>query len=157
MTLEDAIRIEPIGIVKNEFKDHVPEGYEDRISEIIIHSEFLEGLHLLNENSHIVVVFWMNRVDEENRGIMRMHPKGREDLPLLGVFATRSPRRPNPIGIRAVRLIEIINNIIRVEGLDALNETPVLDIKPYSKKHDHVKDAKSPSWARDQRDGKGEI
>ncbi len=148
MILKETIRIEPIGIVKNDFESQVPKGYENRISEIIIHSEFLEGLHLLEENSHIVVVFWMDRVGKENRKIMKMHPKGREDLPLLGVFATRSPRRPNPIGIRALRLVDRINNILRVEGLDALNETPVLDIKPYSSKHDLVKDHKPPDWLK---------
>jgi tRNA-Thr(GGU) m(6)t(6)A37 methyltransferase TsaA len=142
------IRIQPIGLVRNEFESEIPQGYEDRLSEIIINEELSEGLHKLEENSHIVVVFWMHKIEEKDRNIMKMHPKGREDLPLLGVFATRSPRRPNPMGIRAVRLVEIEDNILKVKGLDAINGTPILDIKPYSSKHDLVADAKTPWWVK---------
>ena len=142
------IRIQRIGFVRNEFESEIPKGYENSLSEIIINEDLIEGLHKIEENSHIVVVFWMDRIEEKDRNIMKMHPKGREDLPLLGVFATRSPRRPNPMGIRAVRLVERNNNILKVKGLDALNGTPILDIKPYSSKHDLVKDAKTPWWVK---------
>jgi tRNA-Thr(GGU) m(6)t(6)A37 methyltransferase TsaA len=142
------IRIQPIGFVRNDFESEIPQGYEDSLSEIIIRKDLSQGLHKLEENSHIVVVFWMDRVKDEDRNIMKMHPKGREDLPLLGVFATRSPRRPNPMGIRAVRLVERNNNVLKVKGLDALNGTPILDIKPYSSKHDLVADAKTPWWVK---------
>ncbi len=142
------IRIQPIGLVRNEFESEIPQGYEDSLSEIIINEDLIGGLHKIEENSHIVVVFWMHRIKEKDRNIMKMHPKGREDLPLLGVFATRSPRRPNPMGIRAVRLVERKNNILKVKGLDALNGTPILDIKPYSSKHDLIKDALTPWWVK---------
>lgn len=141
-------RMDAIGFVRNEFVKEVPEGYENITSKIVVNEEFSEGLHKIEENSHITVVFWMDRVKDEARGIMRMHPKGREDLPLLGVFATRSPRRPNPMGIRAVRLMAREENVLKVMGLDALNGTPVLDIKPYSSKHDLVENAKTPWWAK---------
>ena len=142
------INITPIGYVKNELEKGPLKGYENRISEIILNPSYTEGLHLLEENSHILVIFWMNKIQKEDRKIMKMHPKGREDLPLLGVFATRSPRRPNPMGIRAVRLVERNNNILKVKGLDALNGTPILDIKPYSSKHDLIKDALTPWWVK---------
>lgn len=142
------IRIQPIGLVRNEFESEIPQGYEDSLSEIIIKDDLIEGLHKIEENSHIVVVFWMHRIKDDDRKIMKMHPKGREDLPLLGVFATRSPRRPNPMGIRAVRLVEKKGNILKVKGLDALNGTPILDIKPYSSKHDLIADAKTPWWVK---------
>jgi tRNA-Thr(GGU) m(6)t(6)A37 methyltransferase TsaA len=145
---ENNIRIQSIGFVRNEFESEIPQGYEDSFSEIIIYEDLTEGLHKIDENSHIVVVFWMDRIEEKERNIMKMHPKGREDLPLLGVFATRSPRRPNPMGIRAVKLVERDKNILNVKGLDALNGTPVLDIKPYSRKHDLVADAKTPWWVK---------
>jgi tRNA-Thr(GGU) m(6)t(6)A37 methyltransferase TsaA len=144
----DNIILQPIGRVRNEFESEIPKGYEDSLTEIIINEDLIEGLHKLEENSHIVVVFWMHRVKDEDRKIMKMHPKGREDLPLLGVFATRSPRRPNPMGIRAVKLVEKKDNILKVKGLDALNGTPILDIKPYSSKHDLVTDAKTPWWIK---------
>jgi tRNA-Thr(GGU) m(6)t(6)A37 methyltransferase TsaA len=144
--MDPQIRIRPIGHVNNGFERGPITDYEDSISEIILNPSLAEGLYNLEENSHVMVVFWLNRVEENERNIMKMHPKGRDDLPLVGVFATRSPRRPNPIGIRAVALVEINDNVLKVKGLDALNGTPVLDIKPYSKKHDLVEDAKSPWW-----------
>ncbi len=142
------MRIEPIGVVENDFEDKVPEGYETRISEIVIHEKLSEALHLIEENSHIVVVFWMDRVEEKRRKKLKIHPKGRKDLPLMGVLTTRTPYRPNPIGVRAVRLLGREKNVLRVEGLDALNGSPILDIKPYSNKHDFVEDAKAPWWAK---------
>ena len=139
------IKIEPIGEVRNDFKDEIPEGYENLPSEIVVKEEFSEGLYHIEENSHIMVLFWMDRVEGRRRKKLRIHPKGRKDLPLMGVLATRTPNRPNPIGIRAVRLIGKEKNILKVEGLDAFNGSPVLDIKPYSIKHDFVEDAK-PAW-----------
>jgi tRNA-Thr(GGU) m(6)t(6)A37 methyltransferase TsaA len=144
--VEQGIYIRPIGYVKNDFKKGPINDYENTISEIVLDPDLEEGLYKLDENSHITVVFWMNKIKEGERNILKMHPKGREDLPLVGVFATRSPRRPNPMGISSIRLLEIRDNVLRVKGLDALNGTPVLDIKPFSKKHDHAEDAKTPWW-----------
>ncbi len=138
--------LRPIGYVRNRFDKGPITDYESTVSEIILDNELAEGLDGLDENSHITVVFWMSRVEEDERNIMKLHPKGREDLPLIGVFATRSPRRPNPMGISSVRLLEIRDNVLRVQGLDALDGTPVLDIKPFSKKHDHAEGARTPWW-----------
>jgi tRNA-Thr(GGU) m(6)t(6)A37 methyltransferase TsaA len=110
--------------------------------------KFSDALDGLENNSHVVVIFWLDRVDEERRKILKLHPKGREDLPLVGVFATRSPARPNPIGIRAVKILNREGNTLDVLGLDALNGTPVLDLKPYSLKHDFVENAKVPNWVK---------
>jgi tRNA-Thr(GGU) m(6)t(6)A37 methyltransferase TsaA len=142
-----AIRIEPIGVVRNDFEEQIPKGYENLPSEIVVSKEFSDALHRIEENSHIIVLFWMDRVEGKRRKKLKIHPKGRKDLPLIGVLATRTPHRPNPIGVRAVKLIERKKNVLKVEGLDALNNSPVLDIKPYSLKHDLVKNAKVPSWA----------
>jgi tRNA-Thr(GGU) m(6)t(6)A37 methyltransferase TsaA len=143
-----AIKIDPIGVVRNDFEEEIPEGYEKQHSEIVLGEEFSEALHRIEENSHIVVLFWMDRVEEKRRKKMKIHPKGRKDLPLMGVLATRTPHRPNPIGVRAVKLIGKKKNVLKVEGLDALNGSPVLDIKPYSIKHDLVENAKVPWWAK---------
>lgn len=142
------IRIEPIGVVRNDFEEEIPEGYENLPSEIVLRKGFSDALHRIEENSHIVVLFWMDRVEGKRRKKLKIHPKGRKDLPLIGVLATRTPYRPNPIGVRAVRLLLKKKNLLIVEGLDALNNSPVLDIKPYSLKHDLVKDAKVPLWAK---------
>ncbi|UCE73843.1 MAG: tRNA (N6-threonylcarbamoyladenosine(37)-N6)-methyltransferase TrmO [Methanomassiliicoccales archaeon] len=145
------MRIEPIGRVICGFEDEIPKDYENHISEVVISSEYSKALHRIEVNSHILVIFWMDRVEGKDRKTLRVHPKGRKDLPLMGVFATRSPMRPNPIGIRAVKLLGKEENVLKVKGLDALNGTPVLDIKPYSMKHDFVINAKSPKWAKNTR------
>jgi tRNA-Thr(GGU) m(6)t(6)A37 methyltransferase TsaA len=140
------IILRPIGFVKNQLEKGPLKDYENLESEIIIEPSFTDGLHLLDENSHIMVVFWLDRTNDSDRKTLKLHPKGREDLPLTGIFATRSPRRPNPIGLRAVKLLKKKENILIVEGLDAFNGTPVLDIKPYSSKHDLVENSKHPWW-----------
>lgn len=77
---------------------------------------------------------------------LRIHPEGREELPLVGVLATRTPCRPNPVAITAVRLIERRDNRLRVLGLDACEGTPILDIKPYLRRGDLVPEAATPGW-----------
>lgn len=117
--------------------------------------EYSEALDGIEKNSHVVVLFWMHKVGKEARSTLKLHPKGRMDLPLVGVLATRSPHRPNPIGIRAVKLLERKDNVLKVLGLDAMNGSPVLDLKPYSLHHDHAEDAKMPPWAKHLHDRKG--
>ena len=97
----------------------------------------------------------MHKIVEEKRKILKLHPKGQEELPLVGVFATRSPVRPNPIGVRAVELVRKEGHVLEVIGLDAFNNSPVLDIKPYSLKHDFVENALPPPWAKHLREEKG--
>ncbi|UCH42652.1 MAG: SAM-dependent methyltransferase [Dehalococcoidales bacterium] len=77
---------------------------------------------------------------------LRVHPRGRQELPLRGIFAVRTPNRPNRIGKATVRLIEIDDNILKVKGLDALDGSPVIDIKPYIPGYDSVDEASVPPW-----------
>jgi tRNA (Thr-GGU) A37 N-methylase len=78
--------------------------------------------------------------------ILKVHPEGRPELPEVGVLATRSPRRPTPIAMTAVRLLERRGNVLVVRGLDALDATPVLDIKPYLVRGDSIAEATVPDW-----------
>ena len=77
---------------------------------------------------------------------IKLHPKGKLELPEVGLFASRSPNRPNPVGKTTVRLLERRGNILKVEGLDAIDGTPVIDIKPYIPGRDSATDTKVPSW-----------
>ena len=78
---------------------------------------------------------------------MRRRPQGRADMPEVGLFAQRARHRPNPIGVTAVKLLRRDRNRLFVEGLDAINGTPVLDVKPYVPAYDTVEAARIPDWA----------
>jgi tRNA-Thr(GGU) m(6)t(6)A37 methyltransferase TsaA len=140
------ISVKPIGIVRNEVKSPTPPGYNwDKIvSEVVIEEALSPALDRLEEFSHIIVLFWMHLSKRQTSA--RVHPQGRVDLPLVGILATRSPHRPNPIGKATVRLLERHDNVLVVEGLDAIDGTPVIDIKPYIPKGDAPADAKVPKW-----------
>jgi tRNA-Thr(GGU) m(6)t(6)A37 methyltransferase TsaA len=137
--------MEPIGQVRNDVRRPMREGWEDVISEIILRAGLEGATEGLERFSHIIVLFWMHEVPRGGVVSARVHPKGRLDLPLVGLFATRSPRRPNPVGLSVVRLLECQGNALRVKGLDAIDETPVVDIKPYMPR-DLVGGATSPEW-----------
>ncbi|MCW3987052.1 MAG: TrmO family methyltransferase, partial [Candidatus Bathyarchaeota archaeon] len=84
-------------------------------------------------------------ISVEERRTVKTHPRGRIDLPLLGVFATRTPHRPNPIGMTLVELLKVDGNVLTVRNLDAFDGTPVLDIKPFDN-WDMTDDAQVPQW-----------
>ena len=139
-----AIELKPIGFVKTKA---IGKKVRDKrnISEIVIQQNLKEALNGLSECSHLFVIFWMHEISREERMTRRVHPRGREDMPLLGVFATRTPIRPNPLGLTLVELLEVKDNLITVRGLDALDGTPILDIKPFDH-WDLVEKVKVPDW-----------
>jgi tRNA-Thr(GGU) m(6)t(6)A37 methyltransferase TsaA len=117
-----------IGHVENEFDGPTAPGilrcFESRI---VLQPKLAEGLKGLEAGQKIVVVFHLHR----SQGFdLLQHPRGDKNRPRRGVFALRSPRRPNPIGITVVDLVAVEGNVLRVKGLDAINSTPVLDLKP---------------------------
>ncbi|MEA2191030.1 MAG: hypothetical protein QOI73_1151 [Solirubrobacteraceae bacterium] len=87
----------------------------------------LDALDGLRPGDEIVVLTWLDRAD---RGVLRVHPRGDPSNPIRGVFATRSPARPNPIGLHPVRILAIDGARVHVSALEALDGTPVLDVKP---------------------------
>ncbi|OGO20659.1 MAG: tRNA (N6-threonylcarbamoyladenosine(37)-N6)-methyltransferase TrmO [Chloroflexi bacterium RBG_16_50_9] len=136
--------LKAIGIVRSEIKQPLKRKFDKVVSEIIIDSNLTEALDNLDEFSHIIVLYWLHR--RSGPAPTKVRPRGNPELSLMGVFATRSPDRPNPIGKATVRLLEHRGNILKVEGLDAIDGTPVVDIKPYIPGYDSVKNAKAPSW-----------
>lgn len=119
--------IVPIGVVRNGTS--VSQDFSEVISEIEIFEEFKEGLFRLDESKEIVVLFVFDRnIGKGHKKVL--HPKGDESIPVVGVFASRSPFRPNPIGVTTVELISVRDNVLTVKGLDAFDGTPVIDIKP---------------------------
>ncbi|MBS3817287.1 MAG: tRNA (N6-threonylcarbamoyladenosine(37)-N6)-methyltransferase TrmO [Candidatus Thermoplasmatota archaeon] len=141
ITGKGEIQIEPIGQIKNDFTEEVPEDYKDKESVIEIFEGYKEGLLGIGEHSHITVLMWFHKGD---RSIKQVHPMADEDNPLTGVFATRSPVRPNPVAVSVCRLVERKGDELLVKGLDALDGTPVIDIKSYSP-YD-ISDPEYPDW-----------
>lgn len=141
------ITMRPIGVVRNGKKEQPEGGWADVESRIVIRPELEEALLGLDGWSHIVVLFWPHLVPEEVRGSKpRLHPRDDPENPLQGVLATRAQIRFNPVLSTVVRLLEVKGNVLKVRGLDALDGTPVIDVKPYIPHIDSVPDAKVPEW-----------
>ena len=144
------ISLKPIGYVRNEFKRRPPgttDWFIESESEIIIDTDLSGSLDKLEEFSHIIVLYWMHN-QPSDKIQLRVRPKDREDVPYTGVFASRSPSRPNRLGLTTVRLLYCQDNLIRVKGLDALDGSPVIDIKPYISGYDSVNDVIIPWWIK---------
>lgn len=121
---------------------------EEGISRVRIFDDFCDGLKGLNAFSHIIILYWFHlRESEEERSVLKVVPKRHPGAPEVGVFASRSPSRPNPIGLCMVELVKIEKNTLFVKGLDAFEGTPVIDIKPYIPKADAFPNAVVPQWA----------
>ena len=137
--------LKAIGIVRSDTKQPARRDYAKVVSEIVIDSSLTEALDGLEEFSHIIVLYWMHQA-ASGKVPLKIHPMGKQELPLVGLFATRSPNRPNPIGKATVRLLQRQGNILRVEGLDAIDGTPVIDIKPYISGYDSAANTTVPQW-----------
>ena len=159
-----AILLRPVGVVKSEIKApslksradgiSLQEGPEKlkgssrdlRVSRIVINEE-LEGiLDGIEDFSHLLVLYWAHQTPEEARKIKKVHPMGRRENPLTGVFATCSPARPNPVLSTAVKLLAREGNVLKVQGLDAIDDSPVIDVKPYVRSYQVEDEVKVPWW-----------
>ena len=116
------------------------------VSEIVIREELLELLDGIDDFSHLVVLYWGHKVPDQGRALTRVHPMGRKEFPRVGIFGTRSPARPNPVLMTTVRLTGRSGNILRVTGLDAIDNSPVIDIKPYVPERGARDDVRVPQW-----------
>jgi tRNA-Thr(GGU) m(6)t(6)A37 methyltransferase TsaA len=138
------IQFTPIGVIENEFVECVPEGWEAMLSRIVLAEPWVPALEGLEAFSHLWVLSHLHGIQGEIE--LHVHPQSREDLPAVGLFATRTPRRPNPIGLTPVELVSVQGSVLTVRGLDALNGTPVLDLKPYLPRGDRIEGARTPWW-----------
>ena len=141
-----SMSLKAIGIVRNEIKQPIRHGWGNIVSDIVVNRDLTEALDGLDEFSHLIVLYWMHQLTPGRQLPLKVHPMGKPELPLTGRFATRSPSRPNPVGQATVKLLERRGNILKVQGLDATDGTPVIDVKPYLPKYDSASDAKVPPW-----------
>ena len=146
-----SMTLKPIGIVRKGIKRAAARcDWEKIVSDIIINTSLTESLDGLEEFSHIIVLYWMHQTAAIGQLPTKVHPRGKQELPLVGLFATRSPHRPNPVGKATVKLLQRKDNVLKVEGLDAIDGTPVIDIKPYIPGYDSVTNAQVPKWITTQ-------
>ncbi|MBW2000169.1 MAG: tRNA (N6-threonylcarbamoyladenosine(37)-N6)-methyltransferase TrmO [Deltaproteobacteria bacterium] len=139
--MKRCFKLSPIGIIR----------HQDSSMFIEIFERYRDGLLGLDNYSHAHVIGWFHENDtEERRGTLLVHPRGDRSNPLTGVFATRSPVRPNLIALFCVRIRSIEGLKIHIEQIDALDGTPVVDIKPYLSRKDCIPDATGPDWAKKQ-------
>jgi tRNA-Thr(GGU) m(6)t(6)A37 methyltransferase TsaA len=114
-----------------------------------IFPQYRDGLLGLNGFSHLLVFYWFDRNDSpEKRATLRVHPRGNRANPVTGVFATRSPFRPNLIGLSVCRIRSIDDGRITVDAIDAFDGSPILDLKPYIPMSDSVPEASVPEWVK---------
>ena len=132
----------PIGIVERVQDSNVKD--REVVSKVVLKNELVDALEGLDGFSHVWIIFWMHMASDR-RHKLKTRPRGREGAPLLGVYATRSPSRPNPIGLTLVELLAADGNVLTVKGLDAFDGTPVLDLKPYDS-WDRLEDYEVPQW-----------
>jgi len=150
------IVLRPVGVVRNGVRDTGSGAWEDVVSEIVVRPEVEDALLGLDTYSHVLVLFWPHRVPEEVRGSKhRLHPRDDPANPLQGVLATRSQIRFNPVLVTPVRLLGVKGNVLRVRGLDAIDGTPVLDVKPYIPQIDCVPEATVPEWVCERAEHQG--
>ena len=110
--------------------------------------DYCEGLRGIEAFSHLIVLYWLHRRDsEEERRVLLVFPRRHAVTVETGVFACRSPSRPNPIGLCVVELVHRDGCTLTVNGLDAFEGSPIVDIKPYLPRADAIPTARTPGWA----------
>jgi tRNA-Thr(GGU) m(6)t(6)A37 methyltransferase TsaA len=144
MTIQKEVVLKPIGHVRTTA---IGNQVRNRrlTSKIILNEELTEALTGIEDFSHLFVIFWMHQISGQEKKTLVVHPRGRDDTPLVGVLATRTPFRPNAIGLTLVELVRVNGNELTVRGLDAFDKTPILDVKPFDHRDTQVS-AKVPEW-----------
>lgn len=145
-TLEP-VTLTPIGIVRNNVSNPDRHGWSRVRSRLVLLPDLAPALAGLEDFTHLIVVTWLDRVTDEERALLTVHPAGDPALPRRGVLALRTHHRPNPIGVSVVPVERIEATVIHVRGLDVADGTPLLDLKPYIPHYDSMPAARLPGWA----------
>jgi len=140
------IRFGPIGHVRSAVTEQRDDAWGAVTARLELLPEFAPGLTGLEAFSHAVVLTYLHEAAFDPGQHLRRKPRGLEHLPRIGIFAQRAKDRPNPIGVTAVRILGVAEGALLVRGLDAIDGTPILDIKPYVPEFDRVDDATAPTW-----------
>jgi tRNA-Thr(GGU) m(6)t(6)A37 methyltransferase TsaA len=130
--------VRPIGFIRSELKrrDEAPRQGRDGApnASIEVLPSYMKALHRMQVGDEIIIISWLHRA---RRNVMEVHPKGDASRPLTGVFSTRSPDRPNPLGLHRVKVLGMTRDRLHVGPIEAIDETPVIDIKPLIDSNDY--------------------
>ncbi|MBS7530330.1 tRNA (N6-threonylcarbamoyladenosine(37)-N6)-methyltransferase TrmO [Hazenella sp. IB182353] len=146
----ESIQMKPIGIVHSPRTEMVDDLWGSVVSTIELDSvQFTaEALYGLEQFSHIEVIFYMDQVKLDQIQTGARHPRNRTDWPMVGIFGQRAKARPNRLGVSRCRLLKVEALTITVQALDAIDQTPVLDIKPYLKEFGPKGEIVQPEWSK---------
>ncbi len=147
------IQVEPIGFVSSPVIDAVDHDWGQVVSAVELEEQFRGGLQGLEQFSHALVVTYLHRASFDPHQHLQRRPRDLETMPEVGIFSQRAKHRPNPIGVTAVQIVAVSEASIKVKGLDAIDGTPVLDVKPYYPHYDRVGEATVPQWVNDLMEG----
>lgn len=139
------IIMEPIGYVHNQVREKKDDAWGGNISTIFLEESYHGGLTGLADFTHAIILCHLDKTKYIPEKHLLRRPRNRADMPLLGIFSQRTKDHPNQIGITAVEILSVAENSITVKGLDAIDGTPVLDIKPYFPAFDK-REARTPDW-----------
>ena len=141
----DKIVMIPVGKVVNEVANRKDTSWGEDISSIILDEQYVSGLKGLEDFSHAIILFYLDKAEYIKEKHLQRRPQNRDDMPLVGIFSQRGKDRPNKIGMTSVEIVSVTDDTLVVKGLDAVDGTPVLDIKPYYPAYDK-KEATVPEW-----------
>ena len=141
----EKIVLESIGVVKNSVENKKDVSWGEDISTIVLNEEYCTGFKGLEDFSHVIVLYHLDKANYDSQKHLQRRPQNREDMPLVGIFSQRGKDRPNRIGMTSVEIVSVSERELTVKGLDAIDGTPVLDIKPYYPVYDK-KEATVPEW-----------
>lgn len=135
----------PIGHVVSLVTDRKDVSWGEDVSTIVLDERYAPGLSGLDSFSHAIILFRLDKAAFVDERHLQRRPQNRDDMPLVGILAQRGKDRPNQIGMTAAEIVSVNGNALVVRGLDAIDGTPVLDIKPYYPAYDR-RDARVPEW-----------
>ena len=139
------IIMRPVGTVRNEVPNRKDDSWGDDISSIVLDRQFVSGLKGLEDFSHAIILFYLDQAKFDKEKHLQRRPQNRDDMQMTGIFSQRGKDRPNRIGMTSVEIVSVSEDTLVVKGLDAVNGTPVLDIKPYYPVYDK-REATVPGW-----------
>jgi tRNA-Thr(GGU) m(6)t(6)A37 methyltransferase TsaA len=138
MKTVETFSLQPIGVIQSEIKNrkNAPRSSNEGAPNAFLEIEpaYADGLHRMRAGDEIIVITWLHRA---HRDVLKVHPRGNKSNPLTGVFSTRSPDRPNPLGLHRVKVLDIQAGRLHIGPIEAIDGTPVVDIKPVVEVNDY--------------------